>query len=201
MPLILPLRLSEAHEENQLWLDRIDIEEVADVNDLISSGRHLKLIGLAEAFHEKRISDIADQILRQRRALRVLLISGPSSSGKTSFLQRLCTRLEVNGLRPVGLSLDDYFLDREQTPRGADGDYDFETFEALDVPLLQRHVSRLVAGGAVEVPSFDFVVGKRTGQTSPLRVGARRFWSSRASTRSTPISSATSTAAPSSRST
>ncbi len=169
-PLIPPYRLSETYEDNQLWLDRIEIEEVASVNRFIRGGEHLKLIGIAEALHEKRVSDIADEILRQRRALRVLLISGPSSSGKTSFLQRLSTQLEVNGLKPVGLSLDDYFVDREQTPRDEDGDYNFEALEALDLPLLRRQILQLVRGETVETPSFDFVTGRRTSATTTRRV-------------------------------
>jgi uridine kinase len=171
VPLIPPVHLSAAYEESQLWLDRIDIEEVSDVNSRIRGNRHLKLIGMAEAFHEKRISDIADTILGQRRALRVLLVSGPASSGKTSFSQRLCTQLEVNGLRPVSLSLDDYFVDREKTPRDADGRYDFEAFEALDLPLLQHHIAQLIIGEAVDVPSFDFVAAKRSSEVTTVRLG------------------------------
>lgn len=172
VPLIPPFRLSAAYEEGQLWLDRIDVEVVADVNSYIRASRHLKLISMAEALHEKRISDIADAILAQRRALRVLLVSGPSSSGKTSFSKRLCTQLEVNGLKPVPLSLDDYFVDREQTPRDPDGGYDFEALEALDLPLLQRHIAQLIRGEAVEVPSFDFVAARRSSKSTTMEVGA-----------------------------
>ena len=172
VPFVPPFLLSRAYEENERWLDQIDIGEVADVNKYILSGRHLKLIGISEALHEKKISAIADQILEQRRALRVLLISGPSSSGKTSFAQRLCTHLEVNGLRPVALSLDDYFVDREKTPRDASGRHDFDAFEALDVPLLRDHLARLVKEETVQVPAFDFATGKRRSDSRPVSVGA-----------------------------
>lgn len=170
-PLIPPTRLSAAYEANQLWLDRIDVEVVADVNRYANSGRTLQLVNLAEAWHEKQLADIADQILQQRRALRVLLISGPSSSGKTTTTQRLATQLQVNGFKPVALSLDNYFVDREQTPRDADGRFDFDTIHALDLPLLTRHLRQLVEGQPVETPQFDFVTGRRTPTTTPMHVG------------------------------
>ena len=105
-PLIPPVHLSAAYENNQLWLGKIDVETSADVNLWIEQGRSLRLISIAEALHEKQLADIADQILAQRRALRVLLIAGPSSSGKSSTAQRLATQLQVNGFKPVSLSLD-----------------------------------------------------------------------------------------------
>lgn len=103
---------------------------VTDVNAFISGGRSTKLISVAEALHEKRLADIADVILTQRRALRVLAISGLSSSGKTTTTQRLATQLEVNGLKPVLLSLDNYFVNREHTLADEDGRYDFESPDA-----------------------------------------------------------------------
>jgi len=126
-PLIPPNKLSQSYEKTQLWLKNINLELMSDINSLIASGQGSKLISIAEALHEKEISNIADMILQERRVLRVLLISGPSSSGKTSFAQRLSTQLQVNGLKPVPLFLDDYFLNLEQTPRDEDGNYDFES--------------------------------------------------------------------------
>lgn len=171
-PLIPPLRLSAAYEENQRWLDKIDVETAADVNHWIAQGRSLRLMAVAEALHEKELADIADQILAQRRALRVLLIAGPSSSGKTSTSHRLATQLQVNGFKPVSLSLDNYYLDRIHTPKDADGRYDFDTVRALDLPLLRDQIRRLVAGEAVETPIFDFEVAARSGKTLPLVVGS-----------------------------
>ena len=171
-PLIPPTRLSAAYEANQIWLDRVGVETVADVNAAIDAGRALRLVSIAEALHEKQLADIADSILRQRRALRVLLVSGPTSSGKTSTAQRLATQLEVNGLRPVALSLDNYFLNREQTPRDADGRFDFETLDALDLPLLTAQITGLVEGQTVGTPVFDFVQGRRLEQSVSVRVGA-----------------------------
>lgn len=162
-PLIPPVLLSGAFEENRHWLDKLGLERVADANRYIAEGRTLKLVNLAEALHEKQIAGIADQILRQRRALRVLLVAGPSSSGKTTFNQRISTQLEVNGLRPVSLSLDNYFVDRLHTPRDEQGRFDFERLEALDLPLLREQLHALVDGDPVEVPRFDFVTGSRAG--------------------------------------
>ncbi len=171
-PLIPPEKLSEAYEKTQHWLRNVGLEVVADVNAFVDAGRGLELQGIAEALQEKEISDIADMILAQRRALRVLLISGPSASGKTSFAQRLATQLRVNGLRPVPLSLDDYFVNREDTPTDAAGRPDFESLEALDLPLLQAQVTRLIDGEAVACPRFDFVRGHRAAETTPLRLGS-----------------------------
>ncbi|WP_107995604.1 uridine kinase family protein [Trichococcus paludicola] len=170
-PLIPPVQLSAAFEKNQRWMDNINIEQVQDVNDYIRSGRTMKLVSIAEALHEKEISIIADAILQHRRALRLLLVSGPSSSGKTSFTQRLSTQLEVNGLKPIALSLDHYFVDREHTPRDADGKYDFDSMEALDLPLLKQQIAQLIAGERVAVPQFDFVTGKRLIEYKPMQVG------------------------------
>ena len=170
-PLIPPTRLSAAYSESQEWLDRIDVEVVADVNRFIVSGRSTKLINIAEALHEKRLADIADVILAERRALRVLAISGPSSSGKTTTTQRLATQLEVNGLKPVSLSLDNYFLDRVFTPVDEDGRYDFESPDALDLPLLTHHLAELVDGRPIAAPTFDFVTGTRLATTTRVQVG------------------------------
>jgi Uridine kinase len=135
-------------------------------------GEGMELISVAEALQEKEIADIADTILTQRRSLRVLLISGPSSSGKTSFAQRLSTQLRVNGLRPVPLSLDDYFVDRDKTPLDENGRYDFENLEALDTKLLQQQVQELINGNSVETPLFDFVSGNRMKKTKTMKIGA-----------------------------
>lgn len=170
-PLIPPVQLSAAFEKNQRWMDNINIEQVQDVNDYIRSGRKMKLVSIAEALHEKEISIIADAILQHRRALRLLLVSGPSSSGKTSFSQRLSTQLEVNGLKPIALSLDHYFVNREHTPRDADGKYDFDSMEALDLPLLKQQIAQLIDGERVSVPQFDFITGQRLAEYKPMQVG------------------------------
>lgn len=170
-PLIPPDMLSATYDKTQTWLRNINLEVLVDVNAYLDSGDSLRLLSIAEALHEKEIADIADMILQQRRALRVLLISGPSSSGKTSFAQRISTQLRVNGLKPVPLSLDNYFVDREKTPRDEEGKYDFESLEALDLELLQLHIKQLIEGERVEVPVFDFVTGHRTKETNTMQIG------------------------------
>jgi uridine kinase len=170
-PLIPPDLLASSYEKTQNWLDNVDIELMCDVNRYIKSGESNMLLSMAEALHEKEISDIADAVLQQRRALRVLLISGPSSAGKTSFAQRIATQLRVNGLRPVPLSLDDYFLNREFTPRDEQGNYDFESLESIDLPYMQKQVHQLIDGDTVETPIFDFVSGRRMEKTRRLHVG------------------------------
>ena len=145
-PLIPPQKLASTYDRNQSWLRNINMELICDVNKYITSGRSFDLLSIAEALHEKEIAGIADMILQNRRALRVLLISGPSSAGKTPFAKRLSTQLRVNGLKPVVLSLDDYFVNRDQTPLDAEGNYDFENVEALDLELLHDHILRLIQG-------------------------------------------------------
>jgi len=166
-----PFMLASTYEKSQRWLSNIGIEFCSDVNDYILSGQSLKLLGLAEAVHEKIISDIADMIIQQRRSLRVLLIAGPSSSGKTSFAQRISTQLLVNGLKTVSLSLDDYYLSREQIPRDKDGKYDFDCLEALDLPLLQEQLVQLINGETIEAPIHDFIQSRRAKKTKTMCVG------------------------------
>jgi uridine kinase len=170
-PLIPPDKLSETYEKTQRWLKNINVELVSDVNSYVEAGKSMELLSIAEALQEKEISGIADMILQQRRALRVLLISGPSSSGKTSFAQRLSTQLRVNGFKPVPLSLDDYFVNREDTPKDSNGRYDFESLDALDLKLLKDHIEELIDGNTVETPLFDFVTGHRSDRTKTMHVG------------------------------
>ena len=169
--IIPPDKLSLTYDKTQRWLKNINIELVSDVNAYVDDGKGLEIVCMAEALQEKELSDIADMILAQHRSLRVLLISGPSSSGKTSFAQRISTQLRVNGLRPVPLSLDDYFVNRLETPLDENGKYDFESLEAIDLALLQRQILQLINGERVETPIFDFLSGNRSPQTRPLQIG------------------------------
>jgi uridine kinase len=170
-PLIPPQKLASTYDRNQSWLRNINMELICDVNKYITSGRSFDLLSIAEALHEKEIAGIADMILQNRRALRVLLISGPSSAGKTPFAKRLSTQLRVNGLKPVVLSLDDYFVNRDQTPLDAEGNYDFENVEALDLELLHDHILRLIQGEEVKSPTYDFITGSRAEKTKKVYVG------------------------------
>ena len=111
--------------------------------------------------HEKKIAQIADMIAFNKDKKKVILIAGPSSSGKTTFAHRLSIQLRVNGLRPVTVSLDDYFVDRENTPKDEDGEYDFEALEAIDLKLFNKHLAQLIEEEEVDVPIFNFPKGCR----------------------------------------
>ncbi len=170
-PFKMPQRLAATYAKSERWLTNINIELVSDANRYITEGRHLELINIAEALQEKEIADIADMVLRERRAVRVILIAGPSSSGKTTFAHRLSTQLRVNGLTPVPLALDDYFLNRDQTPTDEEGNYDFDTLEALDLDLLDKQLEQLIKGETVDTPIFDFSYGMRSPKTRRLTLG------------------------------
>jgi uridine kinase len=167
-------REGDMAREHRRWLAAMDVTSVGAFNDLCISGQVSQLIRVSEGFHEKRIGQIADEIAAARDRIRVISIAGPSSSGKTTFIKRLTVQLQIDGVNPVGLSLDDYYVDREKTPRGEDGEWDFEALEALDLALLQDHVRRLLAGEAVRTARYDFLTGRSDpegGPTIRLRPG------------------------------
>ncbi len=155
--------------DHRAWLAAMGVTSVGAFNELCVSGQVSELIRVAEGFHEKRIGQIADAIAAARSRIRIISIAGPSSSGKTTFIKRLTVQLQINGLNPVGLSLDDYYVDRERTVRDSNGDYDFEALEALDLALLQDHVRPLLAGEEVVSARYDF----RSGKSHPS--GGRRI--------------------------
>lgn len=141
------------------WLTMLGITNVGAFNDACVRGKTPEIIQVSEGFHEKRLGRIADAI-RDNGKIRAICVAGPSSSGKTTFIKRLNVQLLVSGLRPVGLSLDDYYIDREKTKRDAHGDYDFEALEALDLPMLDRNLRGIFAGESVKTARYDFVHGK-----------------------------------------
>lgn len=151
-------KLAEIHREAKEWAEMMDTPHLAALNDLIEAGQIDDLIRINEALHEKKIAEIADMICSDPKT-RVVLISGPSSSGKTTFAQRLLIQLRVNGRRPVSISLDNYFIDRVDTPLDANGEYDFESLEALKLNPFNEDLSRLIAGEEVEVPVYNFITG------------------------------------------
>jgi uridine kinase len=163
-------KLASVHREAERWGEILNVGTVSALNDIIAGGGSGDLVRIAEALHEKKIAQMADMILERHSTLRVILIAGPSSSGKTTFAQRLCIQLRVNGLRPVAIHLDDYFHDRENTPKDEDGEYDFESIDAIDLELFNTHLSELIQGEEVEIPSFNFVTGKREYTGKKLRV-------------------------------
>ncbi|BDG02637.1 cyclic nucleotide-binding domain-containing protein [Anaeromyxobacter oryzae] len=169
-----PSRDGHMVSEHQTWLAAMGVSSVGAFNDLCISGQVTQLIRVAEGFHEKRIGRIADEVAARRGRIRIISIAGPSSSGKTTFIRRLTVQLQIDGVNPVGISLDDYYVDREKTPRDARGEWDFEALEALDLPLLQDHVRRLLAGETVRTARYDFLTGRSDpegGPTIRLRPG------------------------------
>ncbi len=160
-------------QEAARWRRSLGITSVGELNRICVAGRVNEVIRVAEGFHEKRIGQLADAISARGDRLRVITIAGPSSSGKTTFIKRLITQLEVAGLQPRAVSLDDYYVDRERTPRDDDGEYDYEALEALDVASLARDVRALLAGREVAPPRYDFKNGRSLpGAGAPIALGA-----------------------------
>jgi uridine kinase len=145
--------------EHRRWTTAMGVTSVGAFNELCIDGEVTQLIRVAEGFHEKQISRLADAIAANRERLRIICIAGPSSSGKTTFIKRLSVQLHINGLRPVALSLDDYYVDRLKNPKDENGEWDFEAVEALRLDLLQDHVRRLLAGESVKLARYDFKTG------------------------------------------
>ena len=141
------------------WQDLSKVKTVNDVNTVIKLGYSTTLINVGEAWQERQLAHIAYDI-SQKKDVRVVLIAGPSSSGKTTTCKRLSIQLVLNEIWPVELGLDDYFLDREQTPRDADGKYDFESLYALNLELFNQQLADLIAGKEIELPCYNFVTGK-----------------------------------------
>jgi len=157
-------------QEFDSWLRLMHVQYLGDINDAILKGYGNQMINIAEALHEKKISQIADMIASRRDKVKVVLISGPSSSGKTTFSKRLGVQLMVNGIRPVTLSIDNYFVNREHTPRDENGDYDFEAVEAIDIELFNQQLLALTNGEEVEIPKFNFKKGERYYDGEKLRM-------------------------------
>ncbi len=160
-PYTAPTPLFQVFNQYSEWLWRLGIRNVAGLNEIIQSGQLTEAILVSESMHEQHISDIADQIEQQRDRVRVILIAGPSSSGKTTFARRLAVRLLAVGLRPLPISVDNYFVDRAHTPRDENGDYDFESLYAVDIAYLNQQINQLIAGEEVTLPEFDFTTGER----------------------------------------
>lgn len=162
-------KLSRIFYETEKWGDILDVGNVGSLNDKVASGEIVDIIRVNEALHEKKIANIADMIY-DRKNVKIVLIAGPSSSGKTTFAKRLSIQLRVNGLVPIPISLDDYFLDRELTPKDENGLYDFESIYALDLPLFNQQLEDLLSGREVKLPTFNFKTGRREnyGETMKL---------------------------------
>ena len=154
--------------EGERWCRLMECETVADLNDLTISGRIRELIRVNEALHEKRYSQVADMVCQ--RGAKVVMLAGPSSSGKTTSANRLATQLRVHGKKPILMSLDDYYLDRHLIPPGPDGKLDLEHINTIDTDLFRRHMAMLLRGEEVELPSFNFKTGLREWRGHQLRL-------------------------------
>lgn len=154
-------KLARVFLESEEWGRIVRCQYVSDLNKYIEEGSIQDIVDMAEALQEKKLAQLADFIVEQRPKIKVVLIAGPSSAGKTTFCKRLVTQLRVIGLRPVQVSLDDYFLNREDTPRNKDGSYDFESLRAIDVSLFNQQIDALHQGHEVHLAHFDFVSGHR----------------------------------------
>jgi uridine kinase len=153
--------LFSIYQEYKQWGKILNVASAGQLNDISSSGDIHEFIQVAEALHDKKIAEIADRISEQRDTVRAVLIAGPSSSGKTTFTKKLAVQLTVLGLKPVTISLDNYFVAREETPIDEDGNYDFEHIQAIDIELLNENLLALFRGEPVEIPKFDFRQGHR----------------------------------------
>lgn len=153
-------KLARVFYEAEKWGDILNIAHVGALNNEIENGDIVTLVRVAEALHEKKIAHIADKINKNRN-IKLVLIAGPSSSGKTTFSKRLGIQMRVNGLIPIPISLDDYFIDRVYTPRDESGEYDFEGINALDLELFNKQLQMLLDGEEIEIPSYNFIKGQR----------------------------------------
>lgn len=162
-------RMFAIFKEHHKWQDLLGLRTIGDLNEVIDQGRAKLLILVSEALQEKKIAFIADDIAR-KKGVRMVLIAGPSSSGKTTTCKRISVQLLTNGIKPVPISLDDYFLDRDKTPKDEHGDYDFENIHALNLPLLNEQLEALFRGEEVELPRYDFPTGKSLKSGRKLRL-------------------------------
>ena len=154
------------------WLGKLGIENVGSLNNAIQGGRSDQVVLVSEAFHENNLARIANQVVNQLTRSRIILIAGPSSAGKTTTSRRLTVQLLALGVSPFPLELDNYFLDRDKTPLDEDGKQDFESIDALDLPLLAEHLQRLIGGEEVQLPRYNFKTGLREdGELIRLREG------------------------------
>jgi uridine kinase len=151
--------------EARSWQELLGVHHVGQLNRICIDGEVRHLIRVGEGLHEKKIAAIADEILQRSPEIRLVTVAGPSSSGKTTFVRRLGIQLRVNGIQPVALSLDDYYVDREKTPVDEDGNLDFEALEAIDLELFHTHLGDLLRGREVRTPHYDFVTGRRVPES------------------------------------
>ena len=161
-------KLQDLFEERLQWHQKMGVETIGDFNKAVRAGFGIDLVNVSEVMQERRLSQIADMV--HESGARVVLIAGPSSSGKTTFSKRLSVQLLACGLKPYAISLDDYFVNRTHTPRKADGDYDFESIYSIDLPYFNESLTRILAGEEVELPYYNFVKGEREYKGNTLKL-------------------------------
>lgn len=155
-------KIEAARDEYADWCEAVGIDTIEKLNATLEAGEGIELINLCEARQERKYAEAADQIFWNRNRCRIVMMSGPSSSGKTSSSLRIAQQSRVLGLTPKVIELDNYFVDREHTPRDENGEYDFESIKSMDIEFLNRQLNDLLCGKEIEVPKYDFTSGQRT---------------------------------------
>lgn len=165
-------KLFGVFQEHKDWAELLNVPNVPNLNEYTINGQSGDILKISEALHEKKIAEIANAITERNGKVKMVLIAGPSASGKTTFSKRLMVQLAVNGMKPTMISLDDYFVDREKTPKDKNGEYDFEAIEAIDVEFFNSQLIQLFNGETIELPKFNFTVGKKFPSGKKLKLGA-----------------------------
>ncbi|HEY5509063.1 MAG TPA: nucleoside kinase, partial [Paludibacter sp.] len=171
-PMKFSPKMFDIFKEYLGWNKIMNLNNVGEFNVACRNNQSFNLIKVSEALHEKKVASIADMISQRGEKVRFVLVSGPSSSGKTTFSKRLSIQLMVSGLKPVVLSLDNYFVNRDDTPLDENGEWDFEHLHALDLPLFNQHMKQLLNGEEVEIPTFNFEDGKRKAKGEMLKLSS-----------------------------
>ncbi|MBN1819146.1 MAG: nucleoside kinase [Prolixibacteraceae bacterium] len=154
-------KLFEIYQEHKDWVEILNVATIGSLNEYTLKGKSGDILKISEALQEKKVAEIANMITEKAKDVKVVLVAGPSASGKTTFSKRLSVQLAVNGLHPFQISLDDYFVDREHTPKDENGEYDFEALKAIDIDFFNQQLNELFQGKEVDLPGFDFALGKR----------------------------------------
>lgn len=165
-----PKKIFDIFQEHKNWVNILGTPYVSDLNKVVKMNRQNELIQVSEALHEKKYAEIADDIYRKKDKVKIVFLAGPSSSGKTTSCRRIATQLSVLGFKPLQISLDDYFVDRQLTPKDANGEYDFECLEALDLDYFNFQMKELLEGREIDLPRFDFLQGCRTQSGKRIRM-------------------------------
>lgn len=170
MPMRRQSKIAAALKEYSDWCDVFGASGVGTLNQEVLKGNSVNIINIAEALHERKYSNVADMIFSERNRIKIVFIAGPSSSGKTSSSLRLALQCKVLGLNPKVMELDNYFVNRENTPKDENGDYDFEALQAMDVPFLNKQLNQLLQGEEIEIPKYNFKTGERTFSGAKMKL-------------------------------